>query len=84
MKEVASILDSCSVLWDAVNIVKDTNAELAIAEYTGDRRMPLIFLKGELLGSLGELREAHRSGQLEERFTQIGVKRRRSSGASDR
>ena len=83
-REVAEILNESRVLWDAVNIVKDTNAELAIAEYTGDRRMPLIFLKGELLGSLVELREAHRSGELEERFTQIGVKRRRSSGASDR
>ena len=32
------MLDSCRVLWDAVNIVKDNNAELAIREYTGDSR----------------------------------------------
>ena len=78
--EVAEILNESRVLWDAVNIVKDTNAELAIREYTGDGRMPLIFLKGELLGSLGELKEAHSSGQLEEMFRLIGVKRRKSSG----
>ena len=55
--EVASILDNTRVLWDAVNIVTDTNAELAIREYSGgDTRIPLIFLRGELLGGVsGEL-----------------------------
>ena len=41
-------------------------------------RMPLIFLQGELLGSLQELREALQSGLLEQKFTMIGVKRRKS------
>ncbi len=33
--EVAEILNQSRVLWDAVNIVKDTNAEMAIREYSG-------------------------------------------------
>ena len=33
--EVAEILNESRVLWDAVNIVKDTNAEMAIREYSG-------------------------------------------------
>ena len=37
-QEVAVILDTTRVLWDAVNILKDHNAELAIREYTGDDR----------------------------------------------
>ena len=41
-------------------------------------RMPLIFLQGELLGSLQELREALQSGLLDQKFTMIGVKRRKS------
>merc|ERR1712130_594739 len=78
-QEVVCILERCRVLWDAVNILKDTNAELAIREYTGDNRMPLIFLKGELLGSVAELREANQSGQLEEKLKLIEVKRRKTS-----
>ena len=42
----------------------------------GDERIPLIFLRGELLGGAEELREAETSGQLEARFREIGVKRR--------
>ena len=46
-------------------------------EYAGgDERIPLIFLRGELLGGAAELREADTSGQLEARFREIGVKRR--------
>ena len=37
-QEVAVILNAAKVLWDAVNILKDDNAELAIREYTGDDR----------------------------------------------
>ena len=75
--QVAGILDSARVLWDAVNIVTDTNAELAIREYSGgDTRIPLIFLRGECLGGVAELREAHQSGRLEQIFNKIGVKRR--------
>ena len=37
-QEVTLILNSTRVLWDAVNILKDDNAELAIREYTGDDR----------------------------------------------
>ena len=37
-QEVAVILDTTRVLWDAVNILKDHNAEMAIREYTGDDR----------------------------------------------
>ena len=75
--EVARILDTARVLWDAVNIVTDTNAELAIREYSGgDTRIPLIFLRGELLGGVTDLREAHQSGELEKIFDRIGVKRK--------
>merc|ERR1719450_774668 len=77
-QEVVSILEGCKIFWDAVNILKDTNAELAIREYTEDNRMPLIFLKGELLGSVAELREANQSGQLEEKLKLINVKRRKT------
>ena len=76
--EVASILDNTRVLWDAVNIVTDTNAELAIREYSGgDRRIPLIFMGGQVLGGVAELREAQLSGQLETIFDNIGAKRRK-------
>ena len=34
-QEVAEILNQSRVLWDAVNIVTDTNAEMAIREYSG-------------------------------------------------
>ena len=37
-QEVTIILNSTRVLWDAVNILKDLNAEMAIREYTGDDR----------------------------------------------
>ena len=37
-QEVTFILDTTRVLWDAVNILKDHNAEMAIREYTGDDR----------------------------------------------
>ena len=37
-QEVAVILDTTRVLWDAVNVLKDHNAEMAIREYTGDDR----------------------------------------------
>ena len=34
-QEAAEILNQSRVLWDAVNIVTDTNAEMAIREYSG-------------------------------------------------
>ena len=34
-QEAAEILNESRVLWDAVNIVTDTNAEMAIREYSG-------------------------------------------------
>ena len=76
-QEVATLLDKARVLWEAVNILKDQNAEMAIREYTGDARMPLIFLGGELLGDLEDLKAAQDSGDLELMFSQIKVKRRK-------
>ena len=42
-------------------------------------RIPLIFLGGDLLGSLGELRAAQLSGDLELRLSQVRARRRKLS-----
>merc|ERR1719468_969237 len=78
--EVAEILNQSRVLWDAVNIVKDTNAEMAIREYSGaDTRIPLIFIRGEVLGGISDLKSALSSGDLEKMFVKAGVKRRKNA-----
>merc|ERR1712096_551640 len=64
-REVAAILAACRVHWDAVNVLTDHNAEEGIKEYTGDPRLPLVFLAGQLLGAVADLRAAYTSGQLE-------------------
>ena len=62
---------SCDVCYNCASL-SNTCREYA----GGDERIPLIFLRGELLGGAAELREAETSGQLEARFREIGVKRR--------
>ena len=76
-REVAAILAACRVHWDAVNVLTDHNAEEGIKEYTGDPRLPLVFLAGQLLGGVADLRAAYTSGQLELLLHQAGARRTR-------
>ena len=42
-------------------------------------RIPLIFLRGEVLGGISDLKAALSSGDLEKMFIKAGVKRRKNA-----
>ena len=77
-KEAIELLLHYRARFDVVNVNVDTNAEMAIREYTGDSRIPLVFLKGDLVGSTAEVKQWHENGVLETRLDQAKVKRRTS------
>eukprot|EP00092_Neocalanus_flemingeri_P087401 GFUD01110296.1.p1 GENE.GFUD01110296.1~~GFUD01110296.1.p1 ORF type:complete len:145 (+),score=27.58 GFUD01110296.1:206-640(+) len=54
-KELVKLLLVHRARFDVVNVLTDYNAEMGIREYTGDTRIPLVFFKGELVGSTEEI-----------------------------
>jgi len=76
-KELVELLLLHRARFEVVNILKDYNAEMGIREYTGDTRIPLVFFKGEFVGSTEEVREWQLNGELDSILDKTGVKRRR-------
>mmetsp|Transcript_13123 Transcript_13123/g.24932 ORF Transcript_13123/g.24932 Transcript_13123/m.24932 type:complete len:106 (-) Transcript_13123:615-932(-) len=71
-----SLLNSLNAKFDAVDLDKiDSGSQMqkALAEITGQRTVPNIFMKGNSIGGCDDLMKLHSTGVLEQKLKEIGV-----------
>merc|ERR1739848_458200 len=69
-----SLLNSLNAKFDAVDLDKiGSQMQKALAEITGQRTVPNIFMKGNSIGGCDDLMKLHSTGVLEQKLKEIGV-----------
>ena len=77
-QKLVELLESEKVLYDAIDILTDYNAEEGIKEYSNTNIIPQIYLKGQLYtGNVEDLYKLKESGKLSDLFDSINVRRRK-------
>jgi glutaredoxin 3 len=76
---VKGILSSRGVPYGEVNLSKDPEGRLALAQRTGMMTFPQVLVDGELLGGFKEVQAAAESGRLDELLVESGTRAERSS-----
>ena len=61
---VKQLLDIRGIAFDEINLAKDPDGRMELAQKTGMMSFPQILVDGELVGGFRELLEADRSGRL--------------------
>ena len=79
-QEMVEILENENVYYEAIDILKDYNAEEGIKEFSNSDEIPQLYLKGtKFSGGVGELRTLKSSGKLTQLLDQMRVRRRNRS-----
>jgi glutaredoxin 3 len=79
---VKGILSSHGAHFAEVNLSKDPEGRIALAQRTGMMTFPQVVVDGKLLGGFREVQEAAESGLLEELLVGSGIRAERASPGS--
>jgi glutaredoxin 3 len=79
---VKGILTARGVPYAEVNLSKDPEGRLALAQRTGMMTFPQVLVDGELLGGFKEVQAAAESGQLDELLVGSGTRAERPASGS--
>ena len=79
-QELIEILENENVYYEAIDILKDYNAEEGIKEFSNSDEIPQIYFKGtKFSGGVAELRALQSCGKLTQLLDQMRVRRRNKS-----
>ena len=77
-QKLVQLLEEEKVLYDAIDILTDYNAEEGIKEYSNSDKIPQVYFKGQLYsGGVDDLIRLRDIGKLNELFDSINVRRRK-------
>ena len=77
-QKLVELLENEKVLYDAIDILTDYNAEEGIKEYSNSDKIPQVYLKGQLYnGCVDDLIKLKDCGKLDKLFDDINVRRRK-------
>jgi len=66
------LLERKGVPYEEIDVANDDEARVALAERTGRRTVPQIFINGEYIGGSDELHALDSAGKLDALLTQLG------------
>jgi len=78
---VKGILTARGVPYAEVNLAKDPEGRLALAQRTGMMTFPQVVVDGELLGGFREVQQAAESGRLDDLLAPSGARGNHGSAA---
>ena len=77
-QKLVELLENEKVLYDAIDILTDYNADEGIKEYSNSDKIPQVYLKGQLYnGCVDDLIKLKENGKLNNLFDGINVRRRK-------
>lgn len=68
------ILDHCGVTYESVDVLQDMEIRQGIKAYSDWPTIPQLYVKGEFLGGSDIMTEMFEAGELQQMFTDKGVK----------
>ena len=69
-----AILDHCGVAYDSVDVLQDMEIRQGIKAYSDWPTIPQLYVKGEFVGGSDIMMEMFEAGELQQMFTDKGVK----------
>ena len=69
-----AILDHCGVAYDSVDVLQDMEIRQGIKAFSDWPTIPQLYVKGEFVGGSDIMTEMFEAGELQQMFTDKGVK----------
>ena len=76
---VVQVLERCKVDYTDVNVLSNDDIRAAIKEYSEWPTLPQLYVKGSFVGGCDIVKEMYQSGELQQLFTEKGVKQTQRS-----